>query len=144
MTEFQTPMPSEGEAGDLGEALHHLHQAEHDLVRARADEEQARADENRALREIEEAARELERAGLRNDTHWIVVNGDRREVLGARITFEEIIAIAYPVLPPGTDVQFTVQFTRGPESAPAGTLIEGQSVKIRDGMEFDVTPTNRS
>ena len=144
MIEIQSPMPSKGEAGDLGEALRHLCQAEQDLVRVRADEARARTEENRALQEIEEAAKELERAEHRNDIHWIVVNGDRREVPGDRITFEEIIKIAYPVPPPGTDVQFTVQFTRGPESKPAGTLIEGQSVKIRDGMEFDVTPTNRS
>ena len=144
MTEIQPPMPSENESSDLGEALHHLRQAEHNLVQARADKERARSEENRALREIEEAAKELEHAERRNDIHWIVVNGDRREVPGSRVTFGEIIAIAYPVPPPGTDVQFTVQFTRGPESKPAGTLIEGQSVKIRNGMEFDVTPTNRS
>jgi hypothetical protein len=41
-------------------------------------------------------------------------------------------------------VQFTVQYTRGPETKPTGTLIEGQSVKVRNGMEFDVTSTNRS
>ena len=27
---------------------------------------------------------------------------------------------------------------------PAGALVEGQSVKAKDGMEFDVTSTNRS
>ena len=90
------------------------------------------------MKEIEE----LERAETHE--HWIVVNGRRKEVYGKRISFEEAVKLAFPNPPAGIDVQFTVQFTRGPEPKPTGTLIEGQSVKVRDGMEFDVTSTNRS
>ena len=143
-TGVQPPSRGHGDDSDLDKAVHHLREAEHDLSEARAAEEEARADERRALNEIEEAAREVERAERLKEDHWIVVNGDRCVVRGDRVTFEEIIKIAYPVPPQGVDVQFTVQFTRGPESRPTGTLIEGQSAKIRDGMEFDVTPTNRS
>jgi hypothetical protein len=136
-TDTRQPTPSNCDAADVDQALHHLREAEHDLAKAQADE-------GSALHEIEEAAKELDRAEHHKDDHWIVVNGDRRVVHGERVTFEEIVKIAYPIPPPGTDVQFTVQYTRGPETRPASTLIEGQSVKIRDGMEFDVTPTNRS
>ena len=143
-TEMRQPVPTNGDAVDLDRALHHLSEAEHDLAEARAKEDGARTDEIRALHEIAKAAEGIERAERRNENHWIVVNGDRRVVHGEHVTFEEIVKIAYPVSPPGNDVQFTVQYTRGPAAKPSGTLIEGQSVKIRDGMEFDVTPTNRS
>jgi hypothetical protein len=143
-TDIQQATPSDGDEVGPEKALDHRREAEHDLARAQADEERARTNECRALREIEEAAKEVEHADRPNENHWIVVNGDRRVVHGECLTFEEIVKIAYPVPPPGTDVQFTVQYTRGPETKPAGTLIEGQSVKIQDGMEFDVTPTNRS
>jgi hypothetical protein len=143
-TDIQQPMPPNGDENDLSKALHHLREAENDLAETQANEERARTGEGRALHEINETAKVIERAERHKENHWIVVNGDRRVVHGERVTFEEIVKIAYPVPPPGTDVQFTMQYTRGPEIKPAGTLIEGQSVKIRDGMEFDVTPTNRS
>jgi len=60
------------------------------------------------------------------------------------ITFDQVVALAFPNPPTGDGVQFTVQFTRGEGNKPTGTLVEGQSVKVKDGMEFDVTSTNRS
>jgi len=75
----------------------------------------------------------------------IVVNGrpkalPKKEVL----TFEEVIALAFENPPTGDGIQYTVQYTRGHGNKPAGTLVEGQSVKIKEWMEFDVTSTNRS
>ena len=60
------------------------------------------------------------------------------------LTFEEVIALAFENPPTGDGIQYTVQYTRGHGNKPAGTLVEGQSVKIKEGMEFDVTSTNRS
>jgi len=75
---------------------------------------------------------------------WVIVNGRRKEVHTKRLTFDEVVALAFNPPPHGDGVQITVQYTRGPEPKPTGTLVEGQSVKVRDGMEFDVTATNRS
>lgn len=74
----------------------------------------------------------------------IIVNGTRKTVQGNSITFEALIALAFPNPPNGDGIQFTVQFTRGPEDKPTGALVNGQSVHIKNGMEFDVTSTNRS
>lgn len=81
----------------------------------------------------------------RPKTVTIVINGrpktlPKKEVL----TFEEVIALAFENPPTGDGIQYTVQYTRGHGNKPAGTLVEGQSVKIKEGMEFDVTSTNRS
>lgn len=74
----------------------------------------------------------------------IIINGTPKVIFKERLTFEEVIALAFDNPPTGDGVQFTVQFSRGHSSKPKGALVEGQSVQIKDGMEFDVTPTNRS
>lgn len=74
----------------------------------------------------------------------IVINGTAKVIQKERLTFEEVIALAFDNPPTGDGVQFTVQFSRGHSDKPKGTLIEGQSVQAKEGMEFDVTPTNRS
>ena len=80
----------------------------------------------------------------RQITTEIVVNTRRKIVEGRQISFEQVVTLAYPTPIPGEGQQFTVQYTRGIEGKPSGTLIEGQTVRVRNGMEFDVTPTNRS
>lgn len=74
----------------------------------------------------------------------IVINGTSKTVEKERLTFDEVIALAFENPPTGDGVQFTVQYSRGHSDKPKGTLVEGQSVKLKEGMEFDVTPTNRS
>ena len=81
---------------------------------------------------------------VREKTVTIVVNGRARTLCGPEVSFDQLVAFAFPVLPTGEGVQFTIQFTRGPAGRPTGTLIEGGTVKVREGMEFDVTATNRS
>ena len=78
-------------------------------------------------------------------TVTIIVNGRPKTVpKNQELSFEAAVALAFDNPPTGDGVQFTVQYTRGHGNKPAGTLVEGQSVKVKDGMEFDVTPTNRS
>lgn len=75
----------------------------------------------------------------------IIVNGRRKPVpKNDDLTFAEVVALAFENPPTGDGVQFTIQYTRGHGNKPAGSLVEGQSVKPKEGMEFDVTPTNRS
>lgn len=75
----------------------------------------------------------------------IILNGRPKTVPKKDdLTFEEIVALAFENPPTGEGIQYTIQYTRGQGNKPAGALVEGQSVKIKDGMEFDVTSTNRS
>lgn len=78
-------------------------------------------------------------------TVTIIVNGRPKTVpKKEELTFDEIVLLAFPNPVTGDGAQYTVQYTRGEGKKPSGTLVEGQSVKVKDGMEFDVTPTNRS
>src|SRR5262245_44010038 len=78
-------------------------------------------------------------------TVTIIVNGRQKTVpKNEELSFAAVIALAFDNPPTGDGVQFTIQYTRGNGNKPAGTLLEGQTVKVKDGMEFDVTSTNRS
>lgn len=78
-------------------------------------------------------------------TVTIIVNGRPKTVPKKdELTFEEVVALAFENPQSGDGIQYTVQYTRGHGNKPAGTLVEGQAVKVKEGMEFDVTATNRS
>lgn len=88
---------------------------------------------------------------LKKDEHFysqkevmIVVNGTAHETSETSLSFEEVVKIAYPVPPSGDAVEFTVTYRNGPRANPKGTLTSGHSVRIKNRMAFDVTPTDRS
>ena len=71
----------------------------------------------------------------------IFINGRPTHYDGDSISYSDVVAIANPEgVPP--DVLFSVMYT-GPNMAD-GSLAEGGSVKILNGMKFDVSRTNRS
>jgi len=74
----------------------------------------------------------------------IIVNTVKHTIeKNEEISFEELVALAYPDGPTGPQVGYTVMYQRG-HGNKDGTLVAGQSVKVKDGMLFDVTPTDRS
>jgi Multiubiquitin len=74
----------------------------------------------------------------------IIVNGEAKETSETRLDFNEVVAIAFPVPPTGENIMFTITYRKGPNANPKGTLTEGGSVKVKKGMIFDVTATDRS
>ncbi len=76
--------------------------------------------------------------------HLIIVNARRKTVSGRKISFEQIVRLAFPDGPPTPQTVYTVAFSNGPPRNPEGKMVAGQTVKIRDGMVFDVTETSRS
>jgi Multiubiquitin len=74
----------------------------------------------------------------------IIVNTREREWDKKRITFEEVVKIAFPVPPPGQKIVYTVTFFDGPPHHPDGSLTEHESVKVVDRMVFSVKFTDKS
>ena len=74
----------------------------------------------------------------------IIVNGQEKTVTGKEISFDEVVALAFNPVPTGAYILITVAYRRGHGDKPQGTLTEGQSVKVKNGMIFDVTATDRS
>jgi hypothetical protein len=74
----------------------------------------------------------------------IVVNAREVFVEARRLSYDQVVALAFNPVPTGPDVIFTITYRKGPRQNPKGTLAPGKSVFIRNGMIFVVTQTNRS
>jgi hypothetical protein len=88
-----------------------------------------------------------------NDTHdehshnkelTIIVNGRQKIVTKKELSFADIIALAFDNPPTGPNILFTITYRRGEGNKPEGSLVEGDVVKIKDGMIFNVTATDKS
>jgi hypothetical protein len=80
-------------------------------------------------------------------TVTIAVNGREETVTKERLTYEEIVAMAYP----NPDFQgntYKVTYFRNPEKPGQkpheGTLTKGESIEPKDGMVFTVIRAVRS
>ena len=74
----------------------------------------------------------------------IFVNGRQKVVTSERVSFDQIVALAFDTPPSGPNILFTVTFRKGDDEKKEGTLVEGQTVKIKDGTIFNVTATDKS
>lgn len=74
----------------------------------------------------------------------IIVNGRQKVVTEKEISFAEIVALAFDNPPTGSNIIFTVTYRKGEGHKPEGTLIAGGKVKVKDGMIFNVTATDKS
>ena len=74
----------------------------------------------------------------------IVVNGEAHEVPKDDMTFDEVVALAYPGGPQGPNIIYSVTYRKGPDHRPKGILAETGSVMVKEGMIFDVRVTDKS
>lgn len=70
----------------------------------------------------------------------IIVNGQPCVVTEQRISYEEVVRLAFPAGP--FDITYTVDYAT--EHGHDGTLTKGQSTKVHKGMNFNVVKSNRS
>ena len=74
----------------------------------------------------------------------IVVNGRPKTVSKEELSFAEIVALA-DGLPTGPNIVYTVTYRKGHGDKPEGSLVDGgPGVKVKDGMIFNVTATDKS
>lgn len=73
----------------------------------------------------------------------IVVNGRAKKWTKATISYDELVALSGLPLPGGPNPGFTITYHNGPDHQDS-TVVTGQSVGVRNGMVFNVTPTTQS
>jgi hypothetical protein len=74
----------------------------------------------------------------------IVVNGREKVVTHRELSFGALVALAFEnPLNTGNTI-YTITYRRGEGSKPEGTIVEGESVKVKDGMIINVTATDKS
>ena len=83
-----------------------------------------------------------EQAPGQNKTYSIIVNGRSREVSDHKLTYLQVVQLAYPGEQPTDGVVFTVTFSnpRGKD----GSMVEGDTQVIKDGVIFNVRKTDKS
>ena len=74
----------------------------------------------------------------------IIVNTREKTWLKKEISYEEVIVLAFGSYPNNESIVYTVTYSRGEKPNHEGSLVIGQSVKVKKGMIFNVTPTNKS
>ena len=74
----------------------------------------------------------------------IIVNGRQKVVTEKEISFAEIVTLAFDNPPTGENIILTVTYHKGEGNKPEGTLIIGETVKVKGGMIFNVTATDKS
>lgn len=71
----------------------------------------------------------------------VIVNGSEKTVEKETLTYDEVVRLEFPSPVAGTI--YLVSFERAKEPTE-GELLEGQTVEIKNGTEFDVTDSGRS
>jgi hypothetical protein len=79
----------------------------------------------------------------RGKTVTIYVNTEERQVDEKELTFEEVVALAAG-LPSGPNVLYVVTYSKSAGKKEEGSLVAGQSVKIKNGTVFSVRATTQS
>jgi hypothetical protein len=133
---YESPSPTSGAAlYALGQVIEH-----HDLFREIGGD-----------REDELVERHAHDVKLKADEHFysqkvftIIVDTEPKEVTKNRLSFDDVVKLAFETVPTGPNILITVDYGMGPPENPKGSLKKGQSVRIKNHMIFDVSATDRS
>lgn len=74
----------------------------------------------------------------------IIVEGTPHEWSGKTISYEQVVKLEVPDYTPNSGITYSVTYERGPQNKPEGILPPGASVKVKDGMIFNVSETGQS
>lgn len=80
-----------------------------------------------------------------NQTVTIVVEGTPHEVpKNEEISYAQVVTLEVPDYPEHPEITYAVTYRNGHGDKPEGVLAPGASVKVKDGMIFNVSETGQS
>lgn len=74
--------------------------------------------------------------------YQIKVNGEPKEVRQERLSFQEVCELAFPDGPFGPKIRYTVDYSY--PDGREGSMVQGDTVDVEEGMVFYVGNTDRS
>ena len=74
----------------------------------------------------------------------IIVEGTPHEWPKGKITYDEVVTLEVSDYPQHPDITYSVKYKRGHGNKPEGILAPGASVKVKEGMIFNVSETGQS
>ncbi len=79
-----------------------------------------------------------------NKLYNIIVNGEEKEFEGKNISYIEVVALAFGNASNNDRTIYTVTYARGHGNKPEGSMVAGDSVRVKEGMVFNVVRTDKS
>jgi Multiubiquitin len=83
-------------------------------------------------------------ASGQNKEYKIIVNAREKTWMERKISFDEVVILAFGEISPNPNVVYTVTYKKGNGNKPEGTMDKGEEVKVKNGMIFNVTQTDKS
>lgn len=77
-------------------------------------------------------------------TVTIFVEGTPHEWAEKEITYAQVVTLEVPNYADHPEITYSVIYKRGHGNKPEGVLVPGASVKIKEGMIFNVSETGQS
>lgn len=74
----------------------------------------------------------------------IVVEGTEHPWPKDEISYAEVVTLEVPDYAQHPEITYSVTYKRGQGNKPEGTLVPGASVKVKEGMTFNVSETGQS
>lgn len=82
--------------------------------------------------------------GNQKKSYKIIVNAQEKVWSEKEISYKEVVTEAFGTYSEDPNVVYTVTYSRGHKPHHEGSLVKGMSVKIKNGMIFNVSQTNKS
>jgi hypothetical protein len=73
----------------------------------------------------------------------IIVNGRIKEVEEKKISYQQIINLAFDEIVQSPNVVYTVKYSKG-KHEDKGSMVEGDTINAKEGMIINVTKTDKS
>lgn len=74
----------------------------------------------------------------------IIVNGREVTVTEKKLSYEQVVKLAFPEAEFVPHMVYTVTYKRGASQQPKGVMVKGDVVTIKKGMVFNVKRTDKS
>lgn len=92
---------------------------------------------------VEESKLKNDPPGQNKEFH-IVVNGDPHIWNEKKISFVQVVKLAFQVYEDHPNVVYSVTYKRGDDSKPEGSMVKGDSVVVKNKMLFHVSKSGES
>jgi (2Fe-2S) ferredoxin len=74
----------------------------------------------------------------------VVVNAREKAWNIDKISFDDVVKLAYGEVSTNPNVIYTINYKRGVPSKPEGSMVKGEVIYVKNKMIFNVTQTNKS
>lgn len=74
----------------------------------------------------------------------VVVNAKPKPWFEPRISFEDVVILAYGAISNNPNIIYTVNYIKGVASKPEGSMLKGDEISVNNKMIFNVTKTDKS